>query len=61
MHCAILTSLASVCAEGCVVAPGPRGGLTIEVSFPPAVGARSRLTLATAWAKRGSPRASLGD
>ena len=39
----------------------PGGGLTIEVSFPPAVGARSRVTLATAWARRGSPRASLGD
>ena len=25
MHCAILTSLARVCAEGCVVEPGPGG------------------------------------
>ena len=39
----------------------PGGGLTIEVSFPPAIGARSRVTFATAWTKRGSPRASLGD
>ncbi len=39
----------------------PEGGLTIEVSFPPAVGASSWVSFATAWAKRGSPRTSLGD
>ena len=39
----------------------PGGGLIIEVSFPPATGAKSGLTFATARTKRGSPRASLPD
>ena len=37
----------------------PQGGLTIEVSFPPATGAGSRATFGAAWTKRGSPHASL--
>jgi signal transduction histidine kinase len=41
--------------------PRPEGGLTIDVSFAPAVGSNSGVTLATAWAKRRSPRASLGE
>jgi signal transduction histidine kinase len=39
----------------------PDGGLTIEVSFPPAAATRSRMTLAVGWLKRRSPRPSLGD
>jgi signal transduction histidine kinase len=39
----------------------PEGGIMIEVSFPPAVGARSGATFATGWARRRSPRPSLGD
>ena len=39
----------------------PRGGLIIEASFPPATGAKSGPTLATARTKRRSPRASLPD
>jgi signal transduction histidine kinase len=39
----------------------PEGGLTIEVSFPPATGASSLRTLATALTKRRSPRARLQD
>ncbi len=39
----------------------PDGGLTIEVSFPPATATGSRMALANAWAKRRSPRPSLGD
>ena len=39
----------------------PGGGLIIEVSFPPAAGAKSRLRFATARTRRGSPRASLPD
>ena len=39
----------------------PQGGLTIEVSFPPASGAGSGATFAAAWTKRDSPRASLRD
>ena len=41
--------------------PRPEGGLTIEVSFPPAAASHPRVTFVRAWAKRGSPRASLGD
>jgi len=41
--------------------PRPEGGLTVDVSFPPAVGTRTGVTFATAWAKRRSPRTSLGD
>jgi signal transduction histidine kinase len=41
--------------------PRPDGGLTIEVSFPPATATGSRMALANAWAKRRSPRPSLGD
>jgi signal transduction histidine kinase len=36
----------------------PEGGLTIELSFPPATGAGSGMTLA-AWTKRRTPHASL--
>jgi signal transduction histidine kinase len=36
----------------------PQGGLSIEVSFPPASGDSSR-AIAAAWPKRGSPRAPL--
>ena len=39
----------------------PAGGLTIEVSFPPATTTGSRAAFATAWAKRRGPRPSLGD
>jgi signal transduction histidine kinase len=39
----------------------PEGGLTIEVSFPPAVNAGSGVTLAHARPSRGSPRPSLRD
>jgi signal transduction histidine kinase len=39
----------------------PHGGLIIEVSFAPATGAGAGVTFATAWAKRRSPRPSLGD
>jgi signal transduction histidine kinase len=39
----------------------PDGGLTIEASFPPATATGSRTALANAWAKRRSPRPSLGD
>jgi signal transduction histidine kinase len=35
----------------------PEGGLTIEVSFPPATGAGSAVPFTPAWAKRGSPHA----
>jgi signal transduction histidine kinase len=35
----------------------PDGGLTIEVSFPPANGSDSKVTPAAAWARRGHPRA----
>ncbi len=33
----------------------PGGGLTIEVSFPPAIGTGTEVRFATAWTKRGSP------
>ena len=39
----------------------PDGGLTIDVSFPPVAGNKSGLTFATARAKRGAARATLGD
>ena len=39
----------------------PEGGLTIEVSFPPATGASSPRTLATSSTKRRTPRARLQD
>ena len=39
----------------------PEGGLTIEVSFPSAIGTGSGATFPTARTNRGSPRASLRD
>jgi signal transduction histidine kinase len=39
----------------------PEGGLTIEVSFPPATGASSRPTFTTARMKRGAPRAPASE
>jgi signal transduction histidine kinase len=41
--------------------PRPGGGLTVEVSFPPASSAGSAATFAAARTKRASPRASLRD
>jgi len=41
--------------------PRPEGGLTINVSFAPEIASSSGVTVATAWAKRRGPRASLGD
>jgi signal transduction histidine kinase len=39
----------------------PEGGLTVEVSFPPAVGAGSRVRFATAWTRRGRARANVSE
>src|SRR5581483_1914778 len=50
-------------AHGAELGAHPRsdGGLTVEVSFPPAAGARAGVRFTTAWTKRGRRRASASE